>query len=166
MTKLMLAAVVVAVVTLLAACATHSATSPASAAPKITDWGTIVITNGVPGRHALADGRVCADWGTIVMTNGVPSRHALADGRVCTVTVTPLAIGAKLVVALPQTNSAGVVYPYSIGQQTQMTLAVEETNSAGAVHSYGLSSDVLLDQPLIIAFDQTNLINFTVRIAQ
>jgi hypothetical protein len=65
--------------------------SPTAVVPKITDLGVVEVSDGIPSRHLLADGRAC------VMTPTV-----LKDGKV------------KLVTRIGDTNAAGIRHIYTL----------------------------------------------------
>jgi hypothetical protein len=69
-------------------CSRHS---PAAAIPKMTDFGVIEVTDGIPSRHVLADGRACVVTPTI-----------LKDGRI------------KLVTSVRETNASGGIITSSL----------------------------------------------------
>jgi hypothetical protein len=74
--------------TLFAGCSKHS---PAAASPKVTNLGVVEVSDGIPSRHVLADGRACDMTPTI-----------LKDGRI------------KLVMSIGDTNASGGRLTYSL----------------------------------------------------
>ena len=81
--------VVLSVVSLFVGCSKHV---PAAAKPKATDWGVIEVSNGVPSRLTLADGRVCTVTPTIM-----PGGHKV-----------------ELVTAITNTDAAKTRHVYSL----------------------------------------------------
>ena len=79
----------VLLVSLVMGCSKHSQTS---AAPKVTDFGTIEVADGKSSSHVLADGRTCVLTPTVL-----PGGHQI-----------------QLETSIRSTNAAGTRHAYSL----------------------------------------------------
>jgi hypothetical protein len=81
--------IVALLVALLTGCSKHSQTAVVQ---KITDLGIIAVSNGIPSRHILADGRTCVMTPTVL-----PGGHQI-----------------ELATRITDTNAAGTRHVYSL----------------------------------------------------